>query len=48
LLWSLSGIFSAIAIAISIAVEMYINYLIIVAGVIWAGLFVLFFRTRDN
>ena len=48
LLWSLSGIFSVIAIAISIAVEMYINYLIIVAGVIWVGLFVLFFRTRDN
>jgi len=48
LLWSLSGIFSVIAIAISIVVEMYINYLIIVAGIIWAGLFFLFFRTRDN
>ena len=48
LLWSLSGIFSVIAITISIVVETYINYLIIVAGVIWVGLFFLFFRTRDN
>ena len=48
LLWSLSGIFSVIAITISIVAEMYINYLIIAAGVIWAGLFFLFFRTRDN
>ena len=48
LLWSLSGIFSVIAIAISIVVEMYINYLLIIAGVIWAGLFLLFFRTRDK
>ena len=48
LLWSLSGIFSAMAVSISIAAEIYINYLIIVAGVIWAGLSLLFFRTRDN
>ena len=47
-LWSLSGIFSVIAIGISITAQMYINYLIVIAGVIWVSLFLVFFKTRDD
>ena len=46
-LWSLSGIFSLIAIGISITAQMYINYLVVIAGIIWVTLFLLFFRTKD-
>jgi len=46
-LWSLSGIFSVIAIGISITAQMYINYLVVIAGIIWVTLFLLFFRTKD-
>jgi UDP-GlcNAc:undecaprenyl-phosphate GlcNAc-1-phosphate transferase len=47
-LWTLSGIYATFAVFISrpnLAIE---NYLLIVAGLLWALLFVLFFKTEDT
>ena len=47
-LWSLSILFAAVAILISITSKYLEYYLGIMSGVIWAWLFVLFFRTADQ
>jgi UDP-GlcNAc:undecaprenyl-phosphate GlcNAc-1-phosphate transferase len=47
-LWSLSILFAAVAILISITGEHLEYYLGIMSGVIWVLLFVLFFRTMDQ
>jgi len=47
-LWSLSILFAAVAILISITSDYLEYYLGIMSGVIWAWLFILFFRTADQ
>ena len=47
-LWGLSGVFSLIAIFISIPNVLSENYLGGSAGFLWALLFILFFRTKDT
>jgi hypothetical protein len=47
-LWTLSGIYATFAVFISrpnLAIE---NYLVVAAGLLWALLFVLFFKTEDT
>ena len=46
-LWSLSGLFGAVAIFISRPNSSIENYLVSTAGLLWVVLFILFFRTKD-
>lgn len=46
-LWGLSALYGAVAIFISRPNASIENYLVISAGLLWVGLFVLFFRTKD-
>jgi UDP-GlcNAc:undecaprenyl-phosphate GlcNAc-1-phosphate transferase len=46
-LWGLSALYSAVAVFISRPNASVENYLVISAGLLWVGLFVLFFRTKD-
>jgi len=48
ILWSLSGLFAAVAVLFPNASQSTTNYLVIGAGLTWLTLFIAFFRTKDN
>jgi len=48
ILWSLSGLFAAVAVLFPNASQSTTDYLVIGAGLTWLTLFIAFFRTKDN
>ena len=48
ILWSLSGLFAAVAVLFPNASQSTTNYLVIGAGLTWLTLVIAFFRTKDN
>ena len=47
-LWSLSGVYAAFALFISIPNLAIEKYSVVGAGLLWIGLFILFFKTKDT
>ena len=48
ILWSLSGLFAAVAVLLPNASQSTTNYLLIGTGLFWLTLFISFYRTKDN
>jgi hypothetical protein len=47
-LWGLSALFATISVAISEIKQINTNFFAVLAAILWAILFILFFRTKDS